>query len=192
MLWLSYLNAVLKKSSLSRTLFSFFLLPLLFPLNLYPVEITYLPTSESHTVLILAHLTPGEVARLQEALKDRYKSEISFTLRVYEARKTVFFGDTLLYEAQHTYTAWWDPIGREYLLATPGGEQFYFPLWEQFYARYTHSPLFRVPPRKGMRMYATCQVVLKPKLFNPPLQILNSVGQSESIASSWLRMDWTP
>ena len=191
MLWLSYLNAVLKKSNLSRALY-FFFLSFLFPQALYPLEPTYLPTTEPHTIQVLACLTPEEVSRLQEALKDGYRSEISFTLRIYEARKTVFFGDTLLYEAQHTYTAWWDPVGREYLLVTPGGEQFHFPFWEQFYSRYTHSPLFRIPTLKGMRMYTTCQVVLKPKLFNPPLQILNSVGQSESIASSWFRMDRTP
>jgi len=192
MLWPSYLNAVSKKSNLPRTLLYVFLLSLLFPLDLRPLETTYLPTAEPRSVQILACLTPGEVSRLQEALKDGYRSEISFTLRIYEARKTVFFGDTLLYEAQHTYTAWWDPVGREYLLATPSGEQFHHPFWEQFYSRYTHSPLFRLPALKGMRMYTTCQVVLKPQLFNPPLQILNSVGQSESIASSWLRMDWAP
>jgi len=178
------LNAVSKKSNI--------LVALLLSSTLFSLDSTYLPTQEPNTVQFCATLTPEEVARLQEALKDGYRAEISFTLRVYEERKTVFLGNTLLHEAQYTYTARWDPIGREYLISTSSGAQHHFSSWEDFQQVFTQSPLFQVPPPKGNRVYTTCQAVLKPKLFNPPLQILNSVGRLETMASRWVRMDPGP
>jgi len=184
MLWLSYLNAVLKKSNV--------LVALLVSSSLFSLDSTYLPTQEPNTVQFRATLTSEEVARLQEALKDGYRVEISFILRVYEERTTVFLGNTLLHEAQYTYTARWDPIGREYRISTSTGNQNHLSSWEDFQQVFTHSPLFQVPSPMGNRVYTICQVVLKPKLFNPPLQILNSVGQLETMASRWVRMDPGP
>ncbi len=192
MLWPSCLNAVSKKSNLSRALFCSILIAFLLPVSLYSIEPAYLPVPQSNQIRFQAALTPEEVARLQEALKDGYKAEISFSLRVYEARKTVFFGDLLLYETQYTYTARWDPVSREYLLSTSTGEQSHFLYWNDFQSAYTRSPLFQVPPQKGNPVYITCQVKLKPKLFNPPLQILNSVGPLETLESRWVRMDKSP
>lgn len=192
MLCLSYLNAVSKKSNFSRAFFCSFLLALLLSSSLYSLEATYLPTQEPNKVRFQATLTPEEVARLQEALKDGYRAEISFTLRVYEARKTVFFGDPLLYEEQYTYNARWDPVGREYLLTTSTGEQYHFPSWGGFQSAYTQSPLFQVPIQAGIRVYTACQVTLKPRLFNPPLQILNLAGQLENVTSRWVRMGAIP
>lgn len=189
MLWPNSLNAVSKKSNLSRALFCSILIAFLLPVSLYSLEPAYLPVPQPNQILFQATLTPEEVARLQEALKDGYRAEISFTLRVYEARKTVFFGDLLLFEAQNTYTARWDPVSREYLLTTSTGEQYHFSHWNYFQTAYTRSPLFQVPRQKGNPVYITCKVTLNPKLFNPPLQILNSVGPLEILESRWVRMD---
>lgn len=193
MLWLSCLNAVSKKSSLSEAfswLFRivFFLTASVLPFDLFPLEVAFLVTHEANAVRFHATLTVEEIAQLQEALMDGYRSEITFTLRVYETRKTVFFGDTLLHEAQHTYTSRWDPIGKEYQLTTSTNDQYYFPSWEGFLHDYTQSPLFKVPASGRYPVYTTCQVVLKPKLFNPPLQILNSVAPLETVTSRWVRM----
>ncbi|MCX7786700.1 MAG: hypothetical protein N2442_03275 [Spirochaetes bacterium] len=192
MLWLSYLNAVSKKSNLLRALLCSFLSVFLLSTPLFSLESTYRPTQKPNTVQFHATLTPEEVARLQEALKDGYKAEITFILRVYEERKTLIFGNSLLYEAQHTYTARWDPVGREYQIISSTGEQTHFSSWEDFQYVYTHSPLFPIPTPKGNRVYTSCQAILKPKLFNPPLQILNSVGQLETMVSRWVRMDVSP
>ncbi|MFQ3621074.1 MAG: hypothetical protein SNJ78_09025 [Spirochaetales bacterium] len=178
-----------KNKHLFFSILSLFLGILFFvPKTLLALEPQY-QFPEPSKIQIEVSLSTEEASLLLQALQQGYLAEISFTVRVFQPRKGHLFGDALISEEQHAYTARWDPIAKDYTMYCCKGEKiFHLPSWESFLRYFTVSPALPIPQSKGN--YSLCQVVLRPQVLLPPLQIFNPLGKT--VKSSWLRLDKLP
>ncbi|HOV39088.1 MAG TPA: hypothetical protein PLG79_10220 [Spirochaetales bacterium] len=195
--WRSFLIVDLKKSKRIpyTLLFIGFLGSSFFrPFLLFPLEIKTQVDEASRRIRLEAVLSPEESINLNQSLKEGYKSEIRYTFKIYERRKgiSLFFGDQLLFQEQMIVSAKWDPISRDYVLLTQENLRYHFSEWEKFLQNYLTSPPFLPPILSTPERYLLCQILLHPRRFSPPLQILNFLADAGAYASPRTQMDLLP
>jgi hypothetical protein len=129
-----------------------------------------------------------------DSLRMGLESRITFTTRLYEARRPAFSfaGDRLLSERTVARTAFWDFLYRVFVVEEEGipqkiysdpGELIrgFFTLDEQF------SPDTASAVRR--RLYVTARAQFEPVRLMPPLTLISLAGAAANVATPWVRRD---
>jgi hypothetical protein len=128
------------------------------------------------------------------SLRRGLESRITFTTRLYEARRPVFSfaGDRLLAEKQVTRSAFWDFLDQVFVVEQDGTSQKtyqdpdelirgFFSLEETF--GYTPSDASRRP------QYLAARVQFEPVRLMPPLTLIGLAGAASTITTPWVRRE---
>jgi hypothetical protein len=130
------------------------------------------------------------VAALQEGLESR----ITFTVRLYEKRRSVFPlpPDHLLVERTVSRSAFWDFLDGRFVVESDTGAQVsYASAEELLHGFFSVADVFLYPvPRDPHRsMYATARAQFEPVRLMPPLTLVSMVGRAAAVVTPWVRRD---
>jgi hypothetical protein len=133
---------------------------------------------------------PDVVAALRQGLESR----ITFTVRLYEKRRSALLltRDHLLAERILSRSAFWDFLDDKYVVESDTGAQVSYASAEELLkAFFSVADVFLLPlprdPRRGL--YATARAQFEPVRLMPPLTLVSMVGRVAAFVTPWVRKD---
>jgi hypothetical protein len=128
------------------------------------------------------------------SLRTGLESRITFTTRLYEARRPAFSfaGDRLLSERTVARSAFWDFLDHVFVVEQEGVPQRTYTdprdLLRGFFAL---DEVFSVDMASATRrrLYVTARAQFEPVRLMPPLSLISLAGAAANVATPWVRRD---
>jgi len=156
------------------------------------IELSTVPGGTTVTAAIAFRWSHAD--ELIDSLRRGLESRITFTARLYERRNPAFAfaGDRLVSERTVVRSAFWDFLGREFVLEEEGR-----PLTtctdsvELVRSFFTVDQSFRVTPAEVARgrMYVAARARFEPVRLMPPLTLVGLAGAAASVTTPWVHRD---
>jgi hypothetical protein len=128
------------------------------------------------------------------ALRQGLESRITFTVRLYEKRRTVLplARDRLLAERTVSRSAFWDFLDDRYVVESDTGAQVSYASAEELLGSFFSVAdvfLYPVPRDPHRALYATARAQFEPVRLMPPLTLISMVGRAAAFVTPWVRKD---
>jgi hypothetical protein len=130
------------------------------------------------------------IASLHRGLESR----ITFTTRLYEARRPVFSfaGDRVLAEKTVTRSAFWDFLDQVFVVEEDGtGQKTYQDPDELIRGFFSMEETFGYAPSgsSGRPLYLAARAQFEPVRLMPPLTLIGLAGAASTITTPWVRRE---
>ena len=135
-----------------------------------------------------------QVQDVVAALRQGLESRITFTVRLYEKRRTVLplARDRLLAERTVSRSAFWDFLDDRYVVESDTGAQVSYASAEELLGSFFSVAdvfLYPVPRDPHRTLYATARAQFEPVRLMPPLTLISMVGRAAAFVTPWVRKD---
>jgi hypothetical protein len=129
-----------------------------------------------------------------DSLQAGLESRITFTTRLYEARRPAFSfaGDRLLFQRSVTRSAFWDFLDQVFVVEQEGVPQkTYTDPRELIRGFFALDEVFNVDMASAVRrrLYVTARAQFEPVRLMPPLSLISLAGAAANVATPWVRRD---
>jgi hypothetical protein len=128
------------------------------------------------------------------ALRQGLESRITFTVRLYEKRRSLIplRPDHLLVERSVSRSAFWDFLDDRYVVESDTGAQLSYASAEELLEGFFSVGdvfLYPLPPDPRRTLYATARAQFEPVRLMPPLTLVSMVGKVAAFVTPWVRKD---
>ncbi len=142
-------------------------------------------------------LISSEKQAILEALNSGLKSQIIFTIKIYERSEGLFafLGDRLVAEFNPSLVAYRDFFDEEYVIEPWQGEKNSFKNVEQFFTAFftlNDFMLQGIEESQLSRYYVLVRIQLDSVKLIPPFTILSLLPFEGRFISPWVRMELSP
>ena len=136
----------------------------------------------------------GPVQDVVAALRQGLESRITFTVRLYEKRRSALplAPDHLLAERTVSRSAFWDFLDDRYVVESGTGTQVSYASAEELLAGFFSVAdvfLYPLPHDPHRALYATARAQFEPVRLMPPLTLISMVGRAAAFVTPWVRTE---
>jgi hypothetical protein len=132
----------------------------------------------------------NRLGELVSSLRAGMESRITFTLRLYERRRSLlpFRRDRLLIEKSLERSAFWDFLDGSFVVESESDARMSFASAEdllQGFLTLSGVSLSEVPHASSPRFYVTARALFEPVRLMPPLTLVGLVGRAATATTPW-------